>query len=60
MNDDDDIEVSEQEELRPCPACPDGNVWNSNGPTGKRCPVCLGYAEVKLNGEPCDEAKARK
>jgi hypothetical protein len=28
----------------PCPACPDGQVWNSEGPTGRRCPVCKGRA----------------
>lgn len=29
---------------RGCPACPDGNEWNSNGPTGRACPVCKGTA----------------
>lgn len=36
----------EFEELMPCPACPDGYVWNSNGPTRKLCPVCKGLAAV--------------
>lgn len=36
----------EFEELMPCPACPDGYVWNSNGPTRKTCPVCKGLAAV--------------
>jgi hypothetical protein len=30
----------------PCPSCPDGNEWNSNGPTGRACPVCHGYAFI--------------
>ena len=45
------------EELKPCPACPDGYVWTSNGPTGAACKTCGGYAVVKLNGERCDAAK---
>ena len=36
----------EFEELMPCPACPDGYVWDSNGPTCKPCPVCKGHAAV--------------
>jgi hypothetical protein len=23
-------------------ACPDGNVWDRNGPTGRACPLCKG------------------
>lgn len=41
-----------ESETKPCPACPDGNQWDSNGPTGKACPVCNGYAIVQLNGSP--------
>lgn len=37
---------------RPCPACPDGSVWDSNGPTSKTCPVCNGHATVHLDGSP--------
>ena len=37
---------------RPCPDCPDGSVWNSQGPTAKVCPVCNGHAVVKLDGSP--------
>lgn len=29
---------------QPCPSCPDGNEWNSNGPTGRACPTCKGKA----------------
>ena len=29
---------------RPCPSCPDGNEWNSNGPTGRACRTCGGKA----------------
>ena len=43
--------------LRPCPACPDGSVWNSDGPTSRTCPVCLGTAEINLDGSPTDEAR---
>lgn len=39
-------------ETKLCPDCPDGNVWNINGPTGATCPTCKGYAVVNLNGEP--------
>ena len=38
--------------LMPCPACPDGYVWNANGPTGKCCPKCNGHAVVHLDGRP--------
>ncbi len=37
---------------RPCPSCPDGNEWNSNGPTGRACPTCKGNAYL---GEPDDD-----
>ena len=39
--------------LRPCPRCPDGNVWTANGPTGAVCPTCKGYAFVNMDGSPC-------
>lgn len=29
---------------RPCPSCPDGNEWSSNGPTGRACKTCGGKA----------------
>ena len=51
--------TEEREELRPCPACPDGNVWGSEGPTGRICPVCGGFAEVKMDGSLCDAARER-
>ena len=44
------------EELAPCPSCPDGNVWNSDGPTTAVCKTCMGYAVVKCDGSLCDEA----
>lgn len=37
---------------KPCPVCPDGYVWDSNGPTSRACPVCNGYAVVHLDGSP--------
>jgi len=36
----------------PCPACPDGNEWASNGPTGRACPVCGGTAELPKEPAP--------
>lgn len=42
--------VRDDDELIPCPACPDGYVWNSNGPTGATCPRCKGHAVVYRNG----------
>lgn len=36
----------------PCPQCPDGYVWTSNGPTCKPCPRCKGLAYL---GEDTDE-----
>ncbi len=38
--------------LMPCPSCPDGNVWDANGPTGKCCPKCNGHAVVHLDSRP--------
>lgn len=35
---------------QPCPACPDGNEWGANGPTGRACKTCGGNAYV----EPVD------
>lgn len=40
----------EEDLVRPCPNCPDGNVWDSNGPTCKVCPVCNGFAALKADG----------
>jgi len=31
---------------QPCPACPDGNEWGANGPTGRACNVCGGKAYI--------------
>ncbi len=39
-------------EVRPCPACPDGSVWTSEGPTSKICPICKGHALVNMDGSP--------
>ena len=30
----------------PCPECPDGQVWDKNGPTNEVCPRCLGEAFI--------------
>ncbi len=43
---------------RPCPLCPDGSVWNSNGPTGRKCPACNGKAYIGDDDEPSDEEQA--
>lgn len=37
-----------------CPDCPDGNVWNADGPTGKACPTCGGHAALRLDGSRID------
>jgi hypothetical protein len=36
--------------LKPCPSCPDGYVWGSDGPTAKTCPRCLGHAVINFDG----------
>ena len=40
----------------PCPACPDGNEWDSSGPTGRACWVCHGtavlYSDEKEDAAP--------
>ena len=38
------------DELKPCPSCPDGNEWDSNGPTGRACKTCGGHAMINLDG----------
>jgi hypothetical protein len=55
-----DDETVDKVPFKPCPACPDGNVWTANGPTGATCPVCRGYAVLHLNGSPIrgDEIEA--
>lgn len=44
---------------RPCPACPDGNRWTTEGPMGT-CPVCGGYAVVKMTGQAFTKAEWRE
>jgi len=34
-----------------CHACPDGNEWSRNGPTGRACPVCKGKAYLERNDD---------
>ena len=46
-----------EHKYKPCPACPDGNLWNSNGPTGATCPVCKGHAALNLDGSPLQKCK---
>ena len=48
---DDDLDYRPRGD-KPCPSCPDGSVWDSNGSTAKTCPVCNGYATVNLDGSP--------
>ena len=50
----------DKDDLKPCPACPDGGVWNNDGPTGKICPICKGHAVVNLNGEPLRKEQIRE
>ena len=44
---------------QPCPSCPDGNEWNSNGPTGRACPTCGGNGFIGADEDDefceCDE-----
>ena len=43
---------------RPCPSCPDGYVWDRNGPTRKTCPVCKGHGYLPnedVPEEPADQ-----
>jgi len=51
----DDDEDRESFQYKPCLACPDGYVWNANGPTAKTCPVCKGHAALNLNGSPLSQ-----
>lgn len=41
-----DDEADDEEMRLPCPACPDGNEWGMNGPTGRACKVCGGNAYI--------------
>lgn len=51
---------------QPCPSCPDGNEWNSQGPTGRACPTCHGNAYIgeddsdvcECNDDPIEEELA--
>ena len=36
--------------FKPCPSCPDGNEWASNGPNGRACRTCGGFAVMHLDG----------
>ena len=38
------------QDCKPCPACPDGNEWGANGPTGRACRVCDGHAVLRIDG----------
>ena len=38
---------------QPCPSCPDGNEWDSSGPTGRACRICGGSAVI--NDEDNDD-----
>jgi len=40
----------------PCPGCPDGNVWDSNGPTSECCPVCGGTAVIWMTRASANRA----
>ena len=44
--------ILDDDEAIPCPSCPDGNEWDSNGPTGRACRVCKGHALVNRDGSP--------
>ena len=42
-------------QYRPCPDCPDGQVWNNDGPTGRACKTCKGFATLNLDGSALEE-----
>lgn len=42
--------MMQRERLSACHACPDGQVWDYLGPTGKPCPVCNGHAALRWDG----------
>ena len=44
---DDDIDG-----LMQCPSCPDGYVWDHDGPTAMFCTRCNGHAVLHLDGRP--------
>jgi hypothetical protein len=50
LTDADRSEIDRDADVRPCPSCPDGNVWGSNGPTGATCKTCNGHAVVFMDG----------
>lgn len=39
---------------QPCPSCPDGNEWNSNGPTGRACKTRNGKAYIGDDEDLCE------
>lgn len=43
--------------FRPCPMCPDGYIWDYQGPTAAMCPVCKGHAVVHLDGTPLTQTE---
>jgi rubrerythrin len=47
-------------QTRPCPSCPDGNVWGANGPTGAPCPTCNGHGVVFLDGSAMPRTEVRR
>lgn len=40
------VESASEVKMMQCPDCPDGYVWNANGPTSKECKTCKGTAMV--------------
>ena len=50
-------ELAREAELtrQKCPDCPDGQLWDSNGPTDLPCLTCEGTAFVWAKKEPRDE-----
>ena len=52
--------MTDTQQFRPCPACPDGSVWTREGPSGATCKVCKGFAVVNLDGSPLTKEQQKE
>lgn len=43
--------------IRACHACPDGQMWSREGPTGRTCPVCKGRAIMDWDDNDIQRAR---
>ena len=44
-------------DFKPCPSCPDGSEWGMNGPTGRACRTCGGFAVTHMDGSKMTKAE---